>query len=864
MLGVGGMGEVYRATDAKLKRQVALKVLPEALTADPHRLARFQREAEVLASLNHPHIAQIYGLEDSGAVRALIMELVEGATLADRLAKRPLSLNETVMMADQLIDALDAAHEKGIVHRDLKPGNIAITPDGLVKVLDFGLAKIEASTAQGALAGDATVTAAGTLHGVILGTAAYMSPEQARGRSVDKRTDIWAFGCVLYESLTGRAAFGHETVTDTLAAIVEREPDWTAIPPQAVSLRPLIERCLQKDVKQRLRDIADARPDLERASRTSSSDSAMPRAGFRTAWRAVALVAVAFLAIGAVAGALGMRSRIARPTGISIPVRSLAIPVDGMANVPAQAPVVSPDGTRMAFVASRGGTAASVWIQSLADETPRELPGTSGASFPFWSPDGHSLGFFADGALKRIELSGGSAQRLAPVEEPFGGAWGATGVIIFSKRYTLYQVSAGGGTASLVADLDETRQENSLRYPEFLPDGRRFLYVARSGRPENTSVYLASLDGGAPKRLFATRSAVRYAPGTLLYVRDDAIVAQPFDISRGDVTSQPRPIVGSISTDFIAPLDFFSVSNTGVLAYHRPASSNPSQLTWVDRAGRTTSSIEQPTNTPNFRISPDERRIVFDGQSRGSRRIWILDLDTGARSPLTIQGSDDWQPIWSEDGHRILFASYRNGPLDVYVKAASGGGGDEALIRSPVQKGPRDWRNGFVLYTQDTSEAKEDVLAHPVAGGKPTVIAATPYREFDPRFSADGRWVSYVSNETGADEIYIQPFPPTGNRWLVSRGGGRSARWREDGRELFYLAPMGEMKVVPIVPVAAGESPVGGLARTLFRVSDIRAGGPGASSYEVTRDGQRFLLNRIGGSAPPSSIPVILNWTALP
>ena len=864
-LGAGGMGEVYRATDLKLRRDVAIKILPQAFAADADRLARFEREARVLASLNHPHIGGIHGLEEDGDVRALVLELVEGEMLAERLITGPVSVHEALTYSRQVAEALEAAHEKGICHRDLKPSNIKITPDGQAKVLDFGLAKADEGGVRADVSHSPTITAIGTGTNVILGTAAYMSPEQARGKVVDQRADVWAFGCVLFEMLTARQAFAGETVLDTLSAIVSREPDWPRLPADTpATIRRLLQRCLAKDLKRRIHDIADARIEIEDALDASSARTEIEqrRRTVPVSIGAVALVSVALVGIGIAAGALLNRSSPSTDTSALSTVR-YTISADGIA---ADAiPAVSRDGRRIAFVASKAGS-SSIWVQALDEEKARELPGTSGASDPFWSPDGLSLAFFAEGALRRIDLRGGPAQRIARVEEPLGGAWGSRGVIVFSGRYALYQVPASGGTPVRVAGLDLSRQENSVRAPEFLPDGRHFLYSARSGRPENTSIYLASLDGGAPQRIVNTRWAVHHAlPDVLMYVRDETLVAQSFDINRQTLTGTPRHILGPIDPNFPG-LDFFSVSDTGVVVYRllRPASS---QLTWVARDGAMVSTIGEPSLISNFRLSLDERRVVFDETTRGSRSVWTLDLATSARARLTFPGSDDWQPIWSPDGLRVLFGSYRNGPIDMYIKPASGGANDQEFMRSPIQKGPRDWsRDGrFILYTQDSPEMKEDLYARDVSDkAGPIAIAATSAREFDGRFSPNGRWVSYVSTETGANEIYVQPFPPTGGKWQISAGGGHSARWRGDGGELFYLTPQGDIRVVPVGALTDGRPFVAGPARTLFHTAGIRSGTPGNTAYEVTRDGQRFLFNQLKGSPPSPSISVILNWAASP
>jgi Tol biopolymer transport system component len=861
-IGVGGMGEVYRATDTNLKRQVAIKVLPAAVANDADRLARFQREAQLLAALSHPNIAIVHGLEKGDSVTALVMELVEGSTLADRIARGALPVVEALAIAKQIAEALEAADAQGIVHRDLKPANVKVRPDGTAKVLDFGLAKAleRVPSADIDVTASPTVTSPAVMTGagVLLGTAAYMSPEQARGKTVDKRSDIWAFGCVLYEMLTARPAFSGDSVVDILSAIVSREPDWTQLPVQTPpGIRRLMQRCLAKDVKRRLHDIADARIEIEDALHGGEN---VPETGARgrIGGRAAAMIAIAFLAVGVATGKFLMQPQAANATHASQTVR-YTMPIDGLA--PGSTPVISRDGRQIAIVGSKPGGSSAIWVLSLDGERPKELPGTSGAASPFWSPDGRSLGFFADGAIRRVDLSGGPVQRIARAEETLGGAWSSSGTIVFSERYALFQVPASGGTPALVASLDLSRQENSLRLPEFLPDGRHFLYLARSGRPDNSGAYLASIDGGAPKRILNTRWPVRYvSPDTLLYVRDDVLLAQSFDIERGTLSGTPRQIVGPIDPN-LPTSDFYGASDTGTLVY-RLLPPQVSQLAWVARDGAMGSALGQPTNVSNFRISPEERRIVFDEADRGSRSVWTLDIGTGGRSRLTFPGSDDWQPIWSPDGLRIMFGSYRNGPIDMYSKLADGGGNDQEFMVSSIQKGPRDWsKDGrFVLYTQDSPETKEDLYAREASGNvSPVTIAATAAREFDGRFSGDRRWVSYVSNETGMNEVFVQPFPPTGGKWQVSSGGALSPRWREDGRELFYLTPQGEMKVVS---VDGARSFSAGPAHTLFHLEGVHSGLPGNTAYEVTRNGERFLVNFTRRTPPDSSISVILNWAA--
>jgi Tol biopolymer transport system component len=864
-LGAGGMGTVYRARDSRLNREVALKFLGDLFTNDPDRLARFKREAQLLASMNHPNIAAIYGVEevasaDTGQapLQALVLELVEGPTLADRITAGPVPLDEALPIARQIAEALRAAHARGVVHRDLKPANIKVRSDGTVKVLDFGLAKAVTDEHASGLSHSPTITLMATRAGVLIGTAAYMSPEQARGKSTDERTDIWAFGCVLFEMLTGQVAFAGETVSDIIAATLSRDPDWNRLPDGTpAGIRRLLRRSMEKDPQRRLHHIADARLEIDDAM--AGADQAEP---VQTVSRYGSLVAVGalMLTIGVVGDILVSRARSASPTAGGPTSVRYTISATGM---PAgEVPAISRDGRRVAYVARASDGSTAIWVRDLDRDQPQEIMSTAGAENPFWSPDGASLAFFADGALKRIDLSGGSAQRLASAQDPFGGSWGSRGVIVFSQRYSIYQIPAAGGTASLVANVDLARQENSLRYPDFLPDGKRFLYVARSGRPDQHGAYLASVDGGHPRRLFATRSAVRYAGGNeLAYLRDETLVAQPFDADFGRTTGEPHPIVGGISSIAVGPVELFSMAENGSLIYRRPTE-NPRQLTWVDRTGRVLSALGDPGVIANFRISPDGGRVVADKTERGYRSVWVVDLTTKTWSRLTFPGSDDWQPIWSSDGARILFGSYRDGPINMYIKSANGAGNDEPFLVSNVQKGPRDWSSDgrYVLYTTDTPDSKEDLLARDAkSGADPIVIAATPAREYGGRFSPDGRFVAYVSNETGNDEIYVQTFPVKNGKWQVSSRGGDSPRWRADGRELFYRTRDGQ---IGVVAVTLQPSFAAGQPRQLFdqTVSGLAPGTPGNTSFEVAADGQRFLLSLPAGAARTQDIGVVLGW----
>ena len=838
MLGAGGMGEVYRATDAKLKRQVALKVLPEAVTADPHRLGRFQREAEVLASLNHPHIAQIYGLEESGAVRALVMELVEGATLADRIATGPMSLAETVTIGDQLIDALDAAHEKGIIHRDLKPGNIMITPDGVVKVLDFGLAKIESSSTQGWPIGDTPTVTAGSRHGVILGTAAYMSPEQARGRPVDKRTDIWAFGCVLYESLTGRAAFAGESVADTLAAIVERAPDWAALPPQTVALRPLLERCLQKDVRKRLRDIADARSDLERASTGTSSEFVMRRSGSRTPWMLASLCVA--LAVTAAIGWLRAPDNPAEAAW-SRGGAAFSVALDPGATLAESLPAVSPDGD-VAWVVTPQEGKPQIWLRSRQTGVARPLPGTEEAQVPFWSGDGGSIAFSAGGKLNRIDLDSGAVTVIGGASAVYGGTWSADDIIVLSTRLQILRTTAGGAAPIEVAALNPALQENSLRYPVFLPDGRHFLYVARSGRPKQSGVYVGSLDG-PPKRLFSTTTSVAYANGYLLYGLGGRLVARTFNPNTLTVGEEVKTVATNLAANVSGMDGNFAVSN-GVLAYYEGRGDPLRELWWVDREGRPLGNAPVAAGAiDTFRLSRDGSLVVYDriNSQTGSRAVWLQGVTGGAPERVTNEESDDWMPILSHDKQRIAFMTYRNGIGDIFGKTLQGTGADETLIVSSDQKVPIDWSpdGRFLVYNQGKA-----VFALPVERGSDPIPIATGRGG---RISPDGDFIVYESDETGAWEVWVVPFP-NGRRFRVTNGVDPA--WSARGSELIFRRGRALMSVA--VRASASGVSVGPLEH-LFDLPDGRP-------FEPAPDGSRILVAR--PIAHERRLQVVLNWPA--
>ncbi len=686
------MGQVYRATDTNLKRQVAIKVLPASLAGDADRLARFQREAEVLAALNHPNIAQIYGLEKTADFTALVMELVEGDDLSQRIARGAIPIDEALPIAKQIAEALEAAHEQGIIHRDLKPANIKVRSDGMVKVLDFGLAKALAPAGAGATADvmdSPTITSPAQVTGVgvILGTAAYMAPEQARGKAVDKRADIWAFGCVLYEMLAGRRAFVGEDVAETIGAVIHKEPDWTRLPATVPpSLVTYLKRCLQKDTKQRVQAIGDVRLALDGAFETAASSSAtvaaLPARATPLAWIAALVVAV----LGMIAMAVPTVRHLREAPPPAPPETRLEI------NTPATDQptsfAVSPDGRQIVFVASGDG-ASRLWLRPLATTTAQPLAGTEGATYPFWSPDGRSIGFFAGGSLKRLDLGGGAPQTLAPAANPSGGTWSADGVIVFGPTAVgpLRRVLATGGAAGPVTTLGS--QQTGHQWPQFLPDGRRFLFYV-DGVPDTTGIYLGALDGNAQTRLTPADSAGAYRPegagpagpsrgsGWLLWVRAGTLVAERLDLAQAALTGAPVTVADEVGT--------VSVAATGLVAY-RAGTGSQRQLTWFDRSGTVRGTVGDPdgNDLQNPKVSPDGRRVVVGRRVQGNSDLWLLD---GARmSRFTFDPAPDLSPVWSPDGTQIAFRSNRAASrFDLYRKLTNGTGVEERLVASDQNK----------------------------------------------------------------------------------------------------------------------------------------------------------------------------------
>jgi eukaryotic-like serine/threonine-protein kinase len=875
LLGVGGMGEVYRARDTKLGRDVAIKFVSPAFTTNPERLARFEREARMLASLNHPHIGGIYGVEESDGAPALVLELVEGLTLADRMAKGPLSLSEALAIAKQIADALDAAHERGIVHRDLKPANIKITPEVVVKVLDFGLAKVFAGdTSAQDLTQSPTVTVGGSRGGVILGTAAYMSPEQARGQPVDKRADIWAFGCVLYEMLTGQAAFGGKTISDTIAAVIDRQPNWTALPASTPwNIRRLLQHCLEKHPKQRLRDIADARLDLDEelsgperagAGEYPQTEGSSLIVGSR--WRYA--VGIGLLVCGT---ALGWWLQF-RPAVERGAVRVDVSPPTGTKFMTGFG-AISPDGRFLTFVAE-SSSGPRLWVRALDSQAARELPGTDGVAFPFWSPDSRSLGFFASGKLRRIDIAGGMPTEICDVPVGRGGTWNTDGVIIYNawNDGPLLQVPATGGTPRALTALDVTRHENSHRYPIFLPDGRHFLYFIRSDNREIRGIYVGSMDRPQDRTLVITSDFNGvYSPGPdrqsghLLWLRNGALVAQPFDLERFSILGEAVTVGDSIQIrpssvggpDALSPV---SVSRDGTLVYE--SSPEPHhQLTWYARDGRVVGSVGAPDAYLDLRISPEGQRVAVSRMdpSTGRTDIWLMDIVRGVPTRVTFEGAS--MLAWSPDGHRVAYPK-AGSPPNLFVQDVTKAGSIERLVNAHNTQQFPEWSpdGRFLLYAEDvndpSSKTRTDLQLLSVDGARTiTPYLQTPFAETRGRFSPNGKWVAYTSDESGRNDVYVESFPVGGPKRRISGKGGDFARWRQDGKELFYTALDSTLISVPVQAVP--NSLIVGESKPLFKIAG-RAG-----SYDVAPDGQRILALPSAGDDAGPSMTVVVNWPAL-
>jgi eukaryotic-like serine/threonine-protein kinase len=860
-LGAGGMGEVYRARDSTLARDVALKMLPDAVARNPDRLARFEREARVLASLSHAHIAQVHGFEDHGGVRVLVMELVEGSTLAERLARGALPLRESLEIGRQIADALLAAHDQGIVHRDLKPANVVLASNGTAKVLDFGLAKTGSGLAlDPSESGAATRATMMTEPGMVLGTASYMSPEQAMGADADRRTDVWAFGCVLYEMLTARRAFDGTASAEILAAVLKQEPDWTRLPASTPpGIRRLLRRSLQKDPRARLRDMGDARLEIDEVLSGATAEQTVPvdRSGRRPRLTAaiVALVAVASALGGFVLRRSGVVPAEARLEMTTPPSRDASV-------------ALSPDGRTVVFVALSGNE-QQLWMRPLASSVAQPLAGTERGTAPFWKPDGRSIGFWADTQLRRLDLDDGTVRTIVKVVEvPMGASWNTDGTIVLALRpgVPIMKVADTGGEPTAVTRFEASRH-SGYRAPAFLPDGRHFLFYA-TGTPEARGVHLGDLEQPDAIRLFEADGPAAYAAtGHLLFLREGKLLAQAFDVNRLQMDGSPFVVAEAVPARTT-----LSSSPAGPIVYRSPPpDSGERQLTWLDRSGgEIQKEVYADGSAMGPSLSPDGRYVGVFRFVNGNMDLWSYDRVRTLWERVTEHPSDDIYTLWSRDGTRIAFASNRGGRLDLYwkLRTSPAGQDEELLLSTPEAKWPMDLsRDGrYLLYTSLNPETGPDIYAWPLEEErKASAIVRTEHAEQLPQLSPDGRWLAYQSNRTGRFEVYLRPFPGPGTDVRVTAEGGTQPRWNPTGAELFYIAPNDDLTAVPLVFTEKGQRvEPGGHVRLFATTVGSTAPNTNRHQYAVSPDGQSFVLNAVVGATSASPVTVLLNWRPMP
>jgi len=911
-LGAGGMGEVYRAKDTRLARDVAVKVLPEEFFEGEERRARFEREARLLAALNHPGIAAIYSFEEipssSSTRHLLVMELVEGEGLDQKVASGPLPLEESLSFAKQIAEALEAAHEKGIIHRDLKPANVRVTHEGRVKLLDFGLAKMfEGEGGPGSSAGvthSPTLTARATAAGVILGTAAYMSPEQARGRPVDKRTDVWAFGCVLFEMLTGKRAFEGETVTDTLAAVLMKEPDWAALPEQTPGkIRDLLRKCLRREAKQRLHDIADARLELEELSAAAGASGQLPfeenaavpnpiagrnapsmsaRGSKRSLYFSWAIAA----AFAAAAGALALRARAPQAPVASAGLTASLLPPEGWNFEPLHGPpVFSPDGARLAFVVVDPSQRAQLCVRTMTTGVTQVVPATDFARNPCWSPDGKTIAFTSPTlGLAIVPASGGAVEQVEQSRQGRGATWGPGGVILYSPALlsSIFRVSPGSKERVPVTTLDESRGESVHQWPHFLPDGRHFLYVVQRVDPvtrrNESELCVQALGETERKVLIKAASRAIYVSGHLLYAWNGGLMAQSFDAARLVLTGDAYVVAPRVQYLTDGASGVFAASASGLLVYAAGGTVGNSQLVVYDRSGKALRNVGSVGNTWTPRLSPDGKLVAVESIDpvSSNRDVWTYDV-AGAEPPVrrTFDAGEDFTPVFSPDGKRLAFASFRKGAWFIHEKTLAGSDEERLLAAGPDARAPvgvapltsgqllpgskflTDWSpdGRFIAFNNSTRDTADDMWLLSVSDGKAEPILRTPSSERDTAFSPDGRWIAYISTETGSAEVYVRSYPGPGGKWQISTGGGFQPRWRRDGRELFFLSTGLKLTSVPIRTGAAFEK---GTPVDLFQVSSRRANIP---QYDVFPDGQSFIVNTVVTEKTSTPLTLVQNWS---
>ena len=866
-IGEGGMGEVYRARDEKLNRDVAIKVLPADLSEHTDRLRRFEQEAQAAGTLNHPNILAVYDIGTYENAPYIVTELLEGESMKERLVDGPIAQRKAIDYGLQIANGLAAAHEKGIVHRDVKPDNLFVTSDERIKILDFGIAKLIAAnddTPQ-------TEIATRKIHtnpGAVIGTVGYMSPEQVRGKSVDHRSDIFSLGTVMYEMLSGKRAFRGDSSVETLNAILKDEPPELTTTDRNIS--PALERvvwhCLEKSPERRFQSATDVGFAFEALSgvTTQRSDETLPgtRPSFdrkivtreRMVWFAICLLLA--LAVATLAFAYFSRDTATN----AHPVRlSLALPekIAGAGRL-----ALSPDGNRVALLARDAEGKRMLWVRSLDALSARPLEGTDGAVSPFWSPDSRFLGYFANRKLFKVDASGGRPQLLCDASESRGGTWGADGTILFNGIEGLYRVSAQGGQPAPATKVDP--KEEAHRWPFFLPDGRHFVFLADAATTEGHHIRLGSLDSPETEILFGAISPIAYSPpGYLLYVNQGALVARPFDTRTLKVTGDPVTVAEHVREIGENHEFDFSVSQNGTLAYQ--SGSPNSQLTWFDRAGKKLNTVGEPGNYGSVALSPDGRRAALASLDADGRvaDIWVVDLERGNMSRVTFDSSGESNPVWSPDGNQIAFSSSRagNGQVSLYVKAAGGAGEDQLLLQSDSEKYASSWsRDGQNLFFENWApKTKGGVWLLPFSGDRQAkpVLQTNAFDQVGAQISPNGRYLAYTSNESGRWEVYVQPFPASGEKWTISSGGAGLPLWRDDGKELFFWSYDGRLMSVETKTDNKFESSVPrqlGQAHSKTHGSDL--------NFAATRDGQRFLVNALVESDNPAPLTIVLNWSS--
>jgi Tol biopolymer transport system component/tRNA A-37 threonylcarbamoyl transferase component Bud32 len=871
-IGAGGMGVVYRARDAKLGRDVALKLLPAAFARDAERMSRFGREAKVLASLNQPNIAAIYGLEDSGTANALVMEFVDGSTLAERVRNGPIPIDDALRIAKQICEGLEYAHERGVVHRDLKPANVKVTRGEAVKILDFGLAKaVRGEGSQAGIGDSPTISEMATRSGVLLGTAAYMSPEQAKGKAVDRRADIWAFGCVLYEMLTGITAFRGESVAETLAAAIKEEPDWSLLPAETpATIRALLRRCLQKDARQRLQAIGDARIAIDEALAGEPNAATAAAAGISN-WQRARGWTLGLLGV-VIACAAAWFLKPSRQSPKPVTRFTITLPAgEQLATARGPCLALSPDGAELAYVATTAGSARpQIYLRAMDSAATNPVPGTEGATSPFFSPDGQWLGFFADGKVKKVPVKGGGVQIVAEAGGySLGASWSSERTIVFTPYSSaLQEVPDTGGTPKVLTRFESGETIHS--WPEFLPGSKAILFGVFS--TTSTGIAVQRIGSGERRDLIRGQEAnmPRYAPsGQLIYAQGENLMAAPFDLERLEIKGGPVPVVENVLQSSDMGAAQYAISENGSLAYISGAARNRgSKMVWVSRNG-SEQILGAPARAYNQpRLSPDGRRVVVDVvNSTEDMQVWMYDVSRDTFAPFTFEGVNR-HAIWTPDGKRIVFMSNRKGPTQIFWKLADGSGGLEQLTGGANPAGadvlpvPYSWTPdgrllAFVRLLPTT--ASEFWLLN-IADHTTRRFMTSRAADGAPQISPDGHWLAYASDESGRREIYVQDFPGLGGKWQVSTDGGNEPQWNRNGRELFYR----EGEKMMAVEVATQGRFVAGKPRELFHGNYMPVGASYVrAQYDVSPDGQRFLMLKSAEQeqSAATQINVVLNWT---